>query len=366
MEKSTKKRFAFSTDEDLKLESHNQDVAALQSILGHFGYLRGSYHPGTVCSCTERAIRRYQRFYGLKVDGIAGPITKNQLEQPRCGVPDIPVNLAGSTPFAPFVLRGCKYNVNDLTYAFMNSTADLAGDREREIVHLAFDVWANVANLSFTEVQPGQSPHFRIAWRAGQHGDGSSFDGPSNTLAHAFFPPPCGGPNAGDLHFDEAEQWIDDPTASGILLRQVAIHEIGHLLGLSHSQENRAIMFAYYAPDRISLTDDDIQGIRALYGETTDSRQLVLGAEASGDLARTGAEANFEIEIPGTWSVSIALISSTRTRRAKWGWPGGSWAKCPFSEALPVGLCIRSRYATSRSRGRWLLSRPGCGMERPC
>lgn len=163
MEESTKKRFAFSKDKDLKLKSHNQDVTALQSILGSLGYLRGSYHPGTVCSCTERAIRRYQRFYGLKVDGIVGPITKDLLEKPRCGVPDIPVNLAGTTQFAPFVLRGCKYNVNQLTYAFLNSTADLPGGREREIVRQAFDTWANVANLSFTEVQPSQQPHFRIA-----------------------------------------------------------------------------------------------------------------------------------------------------------------------------------------------------------
>ncbi len=34
------------------------------------------------------------------------------------------------------------------------------------------------------------------------HGDGFGFDGLSNILAHAFYPPPCGVPNAGDLHFD--------------------------------------------------------------------------------------------------------------------------------------------------------------------
>ena len=100
--------------------------------------------------------------------------------------------------------------------------------------------------------------------------------------ANVCVPPPCGGPNAGDLHFDEAEQWIDDPAASGFLLRQVAIHEIGHLLGLSHSQEVGAIMFRFYSPDRIHLADDDIAGIRELYGAPTQSQQLILTATASG------------------------------------------------------------------------------------
>lgn len=170
---------------------------------------------------TNRAVRRYQRFYGLKPDGIVGPVTKSHMERVRCGVTDGPASPGGATPNAPFVLRGCKYNRNELTYAFLNGTGDLAGTREQEIVRQAFQAWENVANLQFTEVATNANPDFRVAWQSGSHGDGSPFDGTGgpqgNTLAHAFFPPPCGGPNAGDLHFDEAEQWIDDPTANGIL-----------------------------------------------------------------------------------------------------------------------------------------------------
>jgi hypothetical protein len=305
MAKPERKRFKFTASGDLKANVANDDVLALQSILGRFGYLRGSYKPGSFCGCTERAVRRYQRYYGLKADGIVGPKTKAMLERPRCGVPDLPGNLTGASPDARFVLRGCKYNTNHLTYAFVNGTADLAGGREQAIVREAFDAWSNVADLTFEEVGVNQNPHFRIAWRTGDHGDGDSFDGPGSTLAHAFFPPPCGGPNAGDLHFDEGEQWIDDPGANGILLRQVAIHEIGHLLGLSHSEDEDAIMFAYYAPDRIHLAADDIAGIVELYGEPTDSRGLQLSAEASGALAQGGDEARFEVKVPTSVEISI-------------------------------------------------------------
>jgi len=299
MAKTRKKRFAFSKEKDLHCDSKGADTSVLQSYLTCFGYLRGSYEPGVFCNSTDRAVRRYQRFYGLKVDGLVGPKTKKHMERPRCGVAD-------AAPLsAPFVLRGCKYERRSLRYAFLNSTADLGGDREQEIVRQAFDAWANVADLEFTEVQANEGPHFRIAWRAADHGDGSSFDGPGNTLAHAFFPPPCGGVNAGDLHFDEAERWIEDPGSNGILLLQVAIHEIGHLLGLSHSQDEEAIMFAFYSPDRVNLAQDDIDGVRALYGARTENEELVLTAGAQGNLARGGAERIYELEVPRSLAVSI-------------------------------------------------------------
>ena len=269
MAKTEKIRFSFTQKEDLKVKSTGADVVALQTLLTMCGYLRGSFDPDSFCPTTQRAVRRFQRFYGLKCDGIVGPITKGLLEANRCGVPDIPVSPGGETPGAPFVLRGCKYQRNDLTYAFVNGTSDLAGGREQEIVRQAFLAWEGVANLHCSEVRLNQNPDFRIAWRSGNHGDGDGFDGPGNILAHAFFPPPCGGPNAGDLHFDKAETWIDDPTGRGILLLQVAIHEIGHLLGLSHSQDNSAIMFAFYSPDRVNLAQDDIDGITRLYGAPT-------------------------------------------------------------------------------------------------
>jgi len=304
MAKQTKKKeFHYNRSRDLKADSRGKEVDKLQDYLINFGYLRGSFKPSTVCPCTERAIRRYQRYYELKVDGVVGPITKEHMEQPRCGVPDIGTIPAGTA--APFVLRGCSYDRNRLTYAFLNGTPDLPGTREQDIVRQAFDAWAAVTDLKFVEVSPADGPDFRIAWRSGNHGDGSSFDGAGNTLAHAFFPPPCGGPNAGDLHFDEDERYIDDPAAQGILLLQVAIHEIGHLLGLSHSQDEDAIMFAFYSPDRTNLSQDDINGIQALYGPPTAQVDLPLEAGAEGNLSRGGDTQEFVVEVPQTLAISI-------------------------------------------------------------
>ena len=230
------------------------------------GYLRRDREPGVLCECTSAALKHFQKCYRLDDSGEGDKATLTQLQKHRCGVPDIGSDPETSSGPAPFVLRGCSYPNHHLTYAFANGTPDLGGTREQEIVREAFATWAAVTPLRFTEVAPNEGPDFPISWQRRNHGDGSSFDGPGNVLAHAFFPPPCGGPFAGALHFDEAEFWTDAASAGSIRLLNVAIHEIGHLLGLSHSATQDAIMFAFYDDDVDALRPDDVAGIQALYG----------------------------------------------------------------------------------------------------
>lgn len=100
-------------------------------------------------------------------------------------------------------------------------------------------------------------------------------------LAHAFFPPPNGsGTIAGDIHFDDAEAWTlaDRPVPSGqpIDLVTVAAHEIGHALGLDHSNVTCALMNPFYTGSHRYLSQDDIDGIQSIYGNRTVVRTLNL------------------------------------------------------------------------------------------
>jgi len=80
-------------------------------------------------------------------------------------------------------------------------------------------------------------------------------------LAHAFYP------QNGETHFDDEEQWVDREH-DGIDLMTVTAHELGHALGLGHSEVPGALMAPYYQgyEPNFSLPDDDRQAIRSLYG----------------------------------------------------------------------------------------------------
>lgn len=83
-------------------------------------------------------------------------------------------------------------------------------------------------------------------------------------LAHAYQPAPGMG---GDVHFDEDENWSIG-TGSGTDLETVAAHELGHALGLGHSQLAGALMAPYYKySPNLQLHVDDIRAIQSLYGE---------------------------------------------------------------------------------------------------
>lgn len=269
-------------------KSNSKEVSLLQNVLSRFGYLNDKgIEIGHFCECTQSAIRRFQRFHGLKVDGKAGKNTKSALMQPRCGLPD---EISES---ASFVLRGCQYHTTQLTYAFENDSQDLPAEQSRQIVRDAFLEWERVSPLRFTQVLPSGNPTFRIAWRFGDHGDGDPFDGVGNVIAHAFFPPPCGGTFAGSLHFDESEKFSSTANA-GIHLGAVALHEIGHLLGLGHSRNRKAIMFPTYAASRLSLEKDDVEGIQQLYG----APRLRFSTKATDKLSKTSDEKFFVVELP--------------------------------------------------------------------
>ncbi|NOQ75154.1 MAG: matrixin family metalloprotease [Crocinitomix sp.] len=166
-----------------------------------------------------------------------------------------------------YVLQGSDWDgaglgCADLTYHFENGTPDIAGAGEEVIVENAMAEWVLHAGLTFTETGTvGLANSIDISWASGDHGDGNAFDGPSGTLAHAYYPQ-----YGGEMHFDEAETWTTG--GGGIDLFAVAVHELGHALGLAHSDNGSAVMAPYYAGAITGLHSDDIAGIQALYSST--------------------------------------------------------------------------------------------------
>jgi len=130
----------------------------------------------------------------------------------------------------------------------------------------AFAAWSSVANIQFVQVSDngaafnasGASGDIRIA--------AHTFDGPSNVLAHTYYPPPNGLTAAGDMHFDRQENWTCTPGGGGIDIGIVATHELGHAIGLNHELTLTAIMNPYYNSAVPVPAADDITGAVSIYG----------------------------------------------------------------------------------------------------
>lgn len=158
-----------------------------------------------------------------------------------------------------------KFNHTNISYRFVGYTDDIPGAVEHDAVRRAFRTWEAVTKLDFAEVTSGAAD-IEISWWYGDHGDGLAFDDTGGTLAHAG---PPNWPNTsvrGKLHFDDSETWSLDAAPGTIDLETVALHEIGHNLGLMHSAVTGAVMYEYYVGVRRYLHFDDIEGIRSLYG----------------------------------------------------------------------------------------------------
>lgn len=83
------------------------------------------------------------------------------------------------------------------------------------------------------------------------------------------------------MWFDESERWSSEPGQGLTSFYHVAVHEIGHALGLDHSEIRSAIMYPYYWTGYQNLLRDDINGIQKIYGRRLAGRRRV-GHRGSG------------------------------------------------------------------------------------
>ena len=215
---------------------------------------------GEMDAVTVASLKEYQAFHNVPVTGKLDDATIHAMNCKRCGMPDHAV--------ASFLAQGNKWTTNNITYGFQNFSPDFTQGEQEQAIAQAFALWAAETPLRFNQIPFANNPMIRIRFVAGDHGDGSSFDGASGILAHAFYPPPNNGDLAGDAHFDEAETWtINIPTGAGkIDLVTVAAHEFGHSLGLNHSSVAGSLMFPSYSGPQRFLHSDDAAGIRSIYG----------------------------------------------------------------------------------------------------
>uniref|UniRef100_A0A674E9E6 Matrix metallopeptidase 21 n=1 Tax=Salmo trutta TaxID=8032 RepID=A0A674E9E6_SALTR len=255
------------------------------------------------------ALREFQKVSGLSVTGLFDDATKAAMNKPRCGVPDKETDDAtdevhNSTSSALGINTATSLTNNTDTSEDSNSTFSgvLNGSRrqkrhvgrrswgnmafskmvlkwrligegyssqltiqdQRHIISLAFRMWSEVSPLDFVEdtFSPLEFVDIKLGFGTGRHlGCNQKFDGTGQEFAHAWF--------LGDVHFDDDEHFTAPNTGSGISLLKVAVHEIGHVLGLPHIYRTGSIMQPSYLPQESGFEINwmDRKAIQHLYGD---------------------------------------------------------------------------------------------------
>ncbi|CAL8139128.1 unnamed protein product [Orchesella dallaii] len=247
---------------------HGVGIAFAKPHYNNYDYGYDSW-PANNWNNHPRAPRTYGEYAGESVAPETHP-NRREIPSPRvntkkvarCGVED---DHDGLGPLSYKVLK-TKWEFYHLTYKISKypSSRQTLGGRENIHAELrrAFALWEEVTPFTF-EPSRGEV-HINIRFESGVHQDVrkyGEFDGPGGILAHAF------SPTIGMIHFDEDEYWTMG-SSEGKNFFQVAAHEIGHTIGLDHSEVLDSLMYPNYLryiPD-FRLHPDDIQGIQKIYG----------------------------------------------------------------------------------------------------
>ncbi|KAI3846970.1 hypothetical protein MKX03_021077 [Papaver bracteatum] len=199
-------------------------------------------------------------------------ILSDQVMPVRCGVQDHKLHITQH-----FSYTNGRHSWNNstliLNYAISrNHTINYIKFSDvRRALRRAFAVWSSAIPVKFTETRDYEHANITIGFFHGDHGDGSPFD--NTVIAHANHP----GRGA-HIHFNAAFIFAIDFSSEesedmmAFDLEAVAVHEIGHVLGLGHSSFPAAVMWPYLSPGRtnVELTSDDAYGAQILYGSNPD------------------------------------------------------------------------------------------------
>jgi hypothetical protein len=201
------------------------------------------------------------------------------LAAPTPGV--APVQCAGmltvSGPIAQYanVVTGWDLDPDHLAhlgYVFGNLTSKVPASAVEAEILRAMSAWSAVTNVVFhLGSSPGAARTIFVEFASGAHGDSYPFDTAGTVAAHTFYPVPLNAESiAGDVHLDASENWH---VGGDIDIYTVVLHELGHAIGLTHSDNPGDVMYPYYRRG-MQLSANDIGAARQLYGS-------FIGAPAS-------------------------------------------------------------------------------------
>jgi predicted Zn-dependent protease len=210
---------------------------------------------------------------------------------------------AAQAPAAPAAassaqFEGAKWQDGTITWAFATGSGTAAnpisgsvGSQYQATIESAFQAWASATGLASQEVSDPSKADIQIGW-----GDFNTAS--TGILGYTSFESQNGQFMPGTLirMEDPSQDAFNNPglTYSGTdaQLYQVALHEIGHALGLAGNSDPNSVMYPFSTASNRMLDATDIGGIQTLYGGTgSDSATQSQGAGQSAAGAGPGSDA---------------------------------------------------------------------------
>jgi hypothetical protein len=127
-------------------------------------------------------------------------------------------------------------------------------------INEALASWENVADIRFSQVPDSASVDIRFGWR--------DIDGKGGILGQTTVPS-TGRLEKTIIALDTDEDWFLSGNApvGKIDFSSTTIHEIGHAIGIDHSESTLSLMNATYSNTIFNLQEDDINAATSIYGD---------------------------------------------------------------------------------------------------